>query len=70
MSTVFDNLLEPLAVDMAKAEPNMRVREVAQMSTAVSAKRQADALERIAKAAERIAGTEYKGAMLTQRRGG
>lgn len=41
-----------------------------QHSIAISAKRQADALERIAKAAERIASTEYSGAMLTQRRGG
>lgn len=49
----------PLAHDRALA-----------LSVAISAKRQADALERIAKAAERLARTEYQGAILTQRRGG
>jgi hypothetical protein len=57
--------IEPLALK----NDIMPSDHVTQYSLAISAKRQADALERIAKSLERLAHAEYNGSILTRRGG-
>jgi hypothetical protein len=57
---VFEDSLEPVAkgaADAAEAAGSrLMIKELAQLSLAISAKRQADALERIVVAVEQLAG--------------
>lgn len=51
----FEKLLEPAATQTGKANPDASVATIATLSAAISAKRQADALEKIAFALEQTA---------------
>lgn len=57
--SAFDGLLEPKAVEAGEVDPKVLMSDVAGLSLAISAKRQADAAERIAAALETLAHPEW-----------